>query len=283
LRAHYPAEFMAAVLTNQGGYYSPFAYVSEARRMGLRVLLPDVNESRNAYWGRHKSIRVGLMQLKGLHETARQAILRERSKRPFLSLEDLLGRTEMNLADAKILIKAGAVDSISGGATRPEMLWRALAWNETRASRRLVAHSLFRDAPSVIPPRAPQYGARTILEHELETLDFLISRHPLSLYAPLLSRFKCVRGADLSKHVGKRVTTVGWWVTGKLITTKDDEPMEFISFEDTSALYETTFFPQAYARFCHILNRSRPYVLTGVVEEEFGVVTLTVDSVRLLG
>jgi len=79
------------------------------------------------------------------------------------------------------------------------------------------------------------------------------------------------------------VTTVGWWVTGKLITTKDDEPMEFISFEDTSALYETTFFPQAYARFCHILNRSRPYVLTGVVEEEFGVVTLTVDSVRLLG
>ena len=66
LRAHYPAEFIAAVLTNQGGYYSPFAYVSEARRMGLRVLLPDVNESRKAYWGKDKTIRVGLMQLKGL-------------------------------------------------------------------------------------------------------------------------------------------------------------------------------------------------------------------------
>ena len=52
LRAHYPAEFIAAVLTNQGGYYSSFAYVSEARRMGLRVLLPDVNESRKAYWGK---------------------------------------------------------------------------------------------------------------------------------------------------------------------------------------------------------------------------------------
>jgi len=64
--------------------------------------------------------------------------------------------------------------------------------------------------------------------------------------------------------------------------TKDEEPMEFISFEDTSALYETTFFPQTYARFCHILNRSRPYVLTGLVEEDFGAVTLTVDSVRLL-
>ncbi len=58
--------------------------------------------------------------------------------------------------------------------------------------------------------------------------------------------------------------------------------MEFISFEDTSALYETVFFPQAYARFCHMLNRSRPYVLTGIVEEDFGVATLTVESVRLL-
>ena len=58
--------------------------------------------------------------------------------------------------------------------------------------------------------------------------------------------------------------------------------MEFISFEDTSALYETIFSPKAYARFCHILNRSRPYVLTGLVEEEFGACTLTVDSVRLL-
>lgn len=282
LRAHYPAEFIAAVLTNQGGYYSPFAYVSEARRMGLHVLLPDVNESRKAYWGKDRTLRVGLMQLKGLHETALQAVLDERKKRPFASFEDFLNRVEINLADVKILIKAGAADGISGGATRPEMIWKALAWHEARASRRAVARSLFQDIPSVIPPRVPQYSVRTVLEHELETLDFLISRHPLSLYAQALSRFKYVRGADLPKYVGKRVTTVGWWVTGKLITTKDDEPMEFISFEDTSALYETTFFPEAYARFCHIMNRSRPYVLTGVVEEEFGVVTLTVDSVRLL-
>jgi len=91
-----------------------------------------------------------------------------------------------------------------------------------------------------------------------------------------------VRGADLHKHVGRRVTTVGWWVTGKIVTTKEDEPMEFISFEDTSALYETTFFPQTYARFCHMLNRSRPYVLSGLVEEDFGAVTLTVDTVRFL-
>jgi error-prone DNA polymerase len=282
LRAHYPAEFMAAVLTNQGGYYSPFAYVSEARRMGLRVLLPDVNASRKAYWGKDRTVRVGLMQLKGLHQAALEAILEERKKRLFSSFEDFLCRVEMDVADVKILIRAGAMDGISGGATRPEMIWRALAWHETRTSRRAVARSLFQDMPSVVPPRVPQYSARTILEHELETLDFLISRHPLTLYAQPLSKLRYVRGKDLPTYVGKRVTTVGWWVTGKLIATREDEPMEFISFEDTSALYETVFFPQAYTRFCHMLNRSRPYVLTGKVEEEFGVVTLTVDSARLL-
>jgi error-prone DNA polymerase len=282
LRAHYPAEFIAAVLTNQGGYYSSFAYVSEARRMGLRVLMPDVNESRKEYWGRDKFVRVGLMQLKGLHEAALQAILDERKKGPFRSFDDFLNRVEMDPADVKILIKAGAVDGISGGATRPEMIWKALAWHEARVSRRPVMRSLFQDMPSVAPPPTPQYSARTVLEHELETLDFLISRHPLSLYEQALSKFSHVKGADLAKYIGKRVTTVGWWVTGKLISTRDEEPMEFISFEDTSALYETTFFPQAYARFCHILNRSRPYVLTGAVEEEFGAIALTVDSVRLL-
>jgi error-prone DNA polymerase len=282
LRAHYPAEFIAAVLTNQGGYYSPFAYVSEARRMGIKVLLPDVNESRKEYWGKEKTLRVGLMQLKGLREAGLEALLEARKKRRFASLEDFLARADIDPSDVKILIKAGAMDSIAGGAPRPEMIWQMLAWHETRAARHGVARSLFDDIPAVEPPRVPHYSTRTVLEHELETLDFLISRHPLALYREPLARLKHVRGADLHKHVGRRVTTVGWWVTGKIVTTKEDEPMEFISFEDTSALYETTFFPQTYARFCHMLNRSRPYVLSGLVEEDFGAVTLTVDTVRFL-
>lgn len=282
LRAHYPAEFMAAVLTNQGGYYSPFAYISEARRMGLRVLMPDINESRKEYWGKGKTLRVGLMQLKGLRAAALEALLEERKKRPFASLEDFLARVDIDPADAKILVKAGAMDGISRGATRPEMIWKVLAWHEARAGRRAAARSLFEDTRPIAVPRVPNYSARTILEQELETLGFLVSRHPLSLYREPLARLGHVRAADLPKHAGRRVTTVGWWVSGKVVTTRDEEPMEFISFEDTSALYETTFFPQTYARFCHLLNRSRPYVLTGTVDEDFGAVTLTVDRVRLL-
>jgi error-prone DNA polymerase len=282
LRAHFPAEFIAAVLTNQGGYYAPFEYISEARRMGLKILMPDINASRKAYWGKDRSVRVGLMQVKGLRESALETLIAERRKRPFRSFEDFLCRVDMDVSDVKLLVKAGACDSIASGATRPEMIWTALARHEKRSSGRPVARSLFQDQPPPDPPRVPQYSARTILEHELETLDFLISRHPLSIYAQVLSRFRYIRGAELARHVGKRATTIGWWVTGKPVTTREDEPMEFVSFEDTSALYETVFFPEAYARFCHILNRSRPYVLTGTVQEEFGVVTLVVDSVRLL-
>ncbi|NIA31800.1 MAG: PHP domain-containing protein, partial [Actinobacteria bacterium] len=64
LRAHYPAEFMAAVISNQGGYYSAFAYISETRRMGIKVLLPDINKSEKHYAGKELQIRVGFMQLK---------------------------------------------------------------------------------------------------------------------------------------------------------------------------------------------------------------------------
>ena len=282
LRAHYPAEFIAAVLTNQGGYYSPFAYVSEARRMGLKVLLPDVNESRREYYGKSRSVRVGLMQVKGLREAGLEALLEARRMRPFTSLEDFLCRVDIDPSDTRLLIKAGAMDSIACGATRPGMIWKTLAWHATRAGRSAMERSLFPELEPVPAPRVPEYSERTILEHELETLDFLISRHPLTLYREPLSRLRHVRGSDLHRHVGRRVTVVGWWVSGKVVTTKDDEPMEFISFEDTTALFETTFFPQAYARFCHMLNRSRPYVLTGLVEEDLGAVTLTVENVRLL-
>jgi DNA polymerase III alpha subunit len=64
LRTHYPAEFMASVISNGGGYYSTFGYLSEARRMGLTILPPHINRSEIKYTGKNKEIRVGLMQLK---------------------------------------------------------------------------------------------------------------------------------------------------------------------------------------------------------------------------
>jgi error-prone DNA polymerase len=71
-------------------------------------------------------------------------------------------------------------------------------------------------------------------------------------------------------------------VTGKTVHTRDGDPMKFVSFEDTTGLYEAVFFPKAYDRFCHMLNELRPYLLKGKVEEDFTAVTLTVDWIDFL-
>jgi DNA polymerase III alpha subunit len=71
-------------------------------------------------------------------------------------------------------------------------------------------------------------------------------------------------------------------VTAKLVHSKDERLMEFIGFEDTTALYDATFFPDAYERFCHLLAPHRPFLLTGRVEEDFGVCSLTVDGLTRL-
>ncbi|HXI03275.1 MAG TPA: DNA polymerase III subunit alpha, partial [Candidatus Saccharimonadales bacterium] len=289
LKAHYPAEFMAAVLSNQGGYYSTFAYISECRRMGLEILPPDVNASAIPYTGCNGSVRTGLMQIHRMKEASRRAVAEGRRNGPYRSLEDFLARVEIDPADVRLLILSGAFDAIAGGRTRPEMMWRWAIWNGGRLPVRAgPAASLF--AGEIAEPSAPvpgspgDYDPRKVLSDEIDTLGFLMSRHPLTLHRHAVSRIRGVVPArDLRAHIGRRVTTVGWLVTGKVVDTREGEPMEFVSFEDTTALYETTFFPEAYAKFCHMLSYTRPYVLRGKVEEDFGAISLTVSGLGFLG
>lgn len=282
LRAHYPAEFMAAVISNQGGYYSTFAYISEARRMRLKVLPPDINRSEEHYTGRDGELRVGLMQLRDLKSAALGRILEERRRSgPFTSIDEFLSRVDIDPSNVRMLIKSGAMDSIAGGATRPEIMWQLASWASRRARTDRCSGLLFPQEAAPAIPRSAQYDETTMLKHERETLGVLISRHPLTLYRDQI-KWGYVLGRDLRRYIGKEVTTLGWLVTGKVVTTKEDEFMEFISFEDTTALYETTFFPDVYARFCHMLTYDHPYLLRGKVEEDFSAITLTVSDVRRL-
>ena len=114
LRAHHPAAFMAAVLSNGGGYYTAQAYVSEARRMGLRVLGPDVNLSRREYHARGASVVVGFMAISGLASAAVDAILAERGARGnFASLEDFSRRVEPTRARTSSPSSAPAASTVS--------------------------------------------------------------------------------------------------------------------------------------------------------------------------
>jgi error-prone DNA polymerase len=291
LRAHYPAEFMAAVISNGGGYYSTFGYLSEARRMGLKILPPNINESGIKYTGKDKEIRVGLMQLKDVSQEGVEFVIRERSKHgPFTNLDDFLLRTSghVHLQDVRVLIKAGCFDSIAHSSTRPALMWKALRFFDTPTgspSLNLFKSPLpppFQTTTFPSPGGRGQRGGGNMLKHELDTLGFYLSIHPLDRYRDVLSGLHYVKARDLHLHVGEHVTTIGWLITGKTVQTKDGDPMKFVSFEDTTEIYETVLFPKVYNRFCHVLNDMRPYVLKGKVEQDFTAVTLTVHWIEFL-
>jgi DNA polymerase III alpha subunit len=82
--------------------------------------------------------------------------------------------------------------------------------------------------------------------------------------------------------VGQRLNLAAWSITGKEVVTKKGDPMEFVSFEDESAIFETTFFPKAYQRFCQILDMNHAYLLTGRVQEQYGTVSVNVEDIRRL-
>jgi error-prone DNA polymerase len=292
LRAHYPAEFMASVISNGGGYYSAFGYLSEARRMGLAILPPCINRSDIKYTGKGREIRVGLMQVKDLSADAAEAIVHERARNgPFGSFADFLNRTDrrVRLQDAMVLIKAGCFDAVAAGANRAGLVWEALRHFHIREGEDRPLALFSAPFPSARlkesacgPEEDRSYPRELLWRHELETFGFILSTHPLRLHADALRRLNYVKAKDLHRAVGRRVTTVGWQITGKTVHTQDGEPMKFVSFEDPTGIYETVFFPRVYHRFCHMLNATRPYLIKGRVQEEFGAVTLAVDWIGYL-
>ncbi len=269
LRAHYPAEFIAAVVSNQGGYYSAFAYLSEGRRMGLTILPPDINASTWAYTGSSTTVRVGFMQIKGLQEDLAKKLIAERDQHgPYRSLSDFLSRVKLDYAQAKLLIKAGCFDSIAGELTRPALLWRVFAAQATKP-------------PSSIPIPT-EYSAQKTLLHELALFGFPLCCHPLDLFKEALAATPHTLARDLDQYVGQEVTLIGWLLTEKIVSTKKGEPMEFMTLEDQTGMYDATVFPTTYRHYCHLLATNQAYVVTGLVEEHFATVTVTVKTLQLL-
>jgi DNA polymerase-3 subunit alpha/error-prone DNA polymerase len=130
------------------------------------------------------------------------------------------------------------------------------------------------------PPLLPDEDEHERLRREFSVLGFLCDRHPMELFADKLKKRRTIKAVDLPRFIGRKVCLAGWLITGKVVSTKTGDPMEFLTFEDETGIVETTFFPQAYRRFCHIIDRQRPYLLTGKVEEDWGALTLTVEKAK---
>ena len=273
LRANHPAEFFAAVLANGGGFYAPFAYVAEAMRLGIRILPPDVNASEHRTTGRGPVIRVGLQFVKGLSEDAARCIV-DSARRPYATLADFRARTGLKPDDLRLLIKVGALDSIAEGMTRPQMLWQT----DSRADAQpggLFPVGGRPGRPSTLPP-LPEYTPTRRREAECALLGFATDCHPMALWRERLRTFRLVKSTDLTTCVGEHVLCAGMLTTAKPVHTKDDEPMQFATFDDGDGLIEAVIFPDVHRTRGHVLFDQGPFLLRGKVEEEFGAVTLTV-------
>ncbi len=280
LKTHHAAEFMAAVLSNGGGFYSASAYVSEARRMGLTVLPPDVNESRVRYIGKGKAVRVGFMAVGRLSARTVAAILAERDSRgPFSSLEHLARRVDIPPSDAEALVACGALDPVSGGRNRAEQLWALCRSGAPRAEE---TGSLFALDPAPVKRRRPPapYG---LLRQEYDRLGFLCAGHPLALWKKKLGGRGPVRASAIPRLVGKDIRIAGWFVTRKPVLASSGQPMEFVSFEDETGIFETVFFPAVYRDYGELLEEERPYIIRGRVEDDMGAVYINVREIRAVG
>jgi len=276
LKTHYPAEFMAAVISNRGGYYSTFAYVSEARRMGIEILSPDVNQSDIRWQGRHRVMRPGLMAVRGLGMNTMERIVGERRRRVYSSIPDFFERVGPDKDEARALLHAGAFDALHPGEDRARMLWNVIMAAKMRAGPAGREQNLFCAVAGIPTPLFPSEPRIRRLRREFSVLGFLCECHPMVLYDDVLKKMNVIKAADIRRFVGRRIQMAGFLVTGKRVRTKHGDPMEFVTFEDETGLVETVLFPEVYRRCCSTLYHKGLFVLGGTVEEDFGACTLTV-------
>jgi DNA-directed DNA polymerase III PolC len=278
LKTHHPAEFLAAMCSAGAGFYHVSAYVEEAKRWGIKVLLPSVNHSRMEYTvelqpSGNKALRIGLMQVQGLRTETLSNILHARGHGgPFRSLEDFLERVTVERDEIETLIKCGAFDEVSDDgcrATRSTLLWQ---WNFYQARRvpkvTAPSTSLFGDSANnrsslqAMPENVPDYTREQKLRYERELLEVCVSGHPLDF----LPRNGELWSDELPAYTGKRVTLCGWAVTHRHVGTKNYRNMMFLTLEDQHGLFETVLFPDVYDRYGGLVFETRTFQVAGRVE-----------------
>jgi len=267
LKAHFPAEFLAAVITNQGGFYNPYAYLSEARRFGIRIMPPHINRSFREYRGRKDRIRMGFMAICNLQAKAINTILNERKSGDFASLADFLARVDIDLSDAMALTNAGCFAELEPEITHKDIAFRTAHFYLQNENRE----------PLTVPTLTGNLSRQEKRKLEIDTFGFPISEHPLLNYLPYLGTH-IKKAKDIHLYKGKTIALVGIAITRKITATRNRQPMEFVTFEDETDLYECVMFPEAYETFGDLLNWETLFLIQGKVEETYSVYTVTIEK-----
>jgi DNA polymerase III subunit alpha len=299
LKANYPVEFMAALLTSEMTNTDKIVvHVDECRTMGIDVLPPDVNVSGLRFGVAGGSIRFGLGAIKNVGEKAIESIVAGRAPEgPFASLADFCRRVDLQLVNRRVLeslIKAGAFDSL--GSSRAQLLAGldgALEVGQRHQRERDQGQASIFDlmggtAPAALPPTlelpVPEWDVDQLLLYEKEVLGFYLSGHPLKRVWEQAQRLGAVAIADLaSREDGSRVLLCGLVGAMREINTKNGDRMAFATLEDMDGAVELTIFPETFRQSAGHLKSGVPLLVRGKVEGPASGRKLLAEDVRPLG
>ena len=309
LKAHYPSEYMAAVLNNQNSMDKITFFMEECRRMGVEVLGPDINESDMAFAVNSKGqIRFGLTGVKGVGEKAVESIIEERKERgPYTSVYDFARRSNTRSVNRKSyenLVYGGGFDEFgynrsqffakteNGLLTGVERLTKYA--NDYQNTQNSSQSSLFAGGTaSYIPepamPEAEEWALIEKLKYEKEVIGMYLTGHPLDNYKVELQRFCNTTISDLklmqkarSGEGGDEIMTAfaqlrkrGELCVGGLVgnvqhkMTKTGKPFGTFVLEDYNESYEFALFGDDYVKFRNLMVDGYFLHLKGVVEEKF--------------
>ncbi len=272
LKVHYPAEFMASVLSNRGGYYSAAVYIQESKRMGLQIKLPSINKSEYEYIGKQKEIRIGFIAIKNLSKKSIDKIIAERKGNgKFISMADFFIRTNLGYEETALLIKCGAMDCLK--QTRPTLMRFLDIYTHKKNLFQSDTNTLFPLQYANLEKEVKtkkQYSLQEICTIEYETFGYMVTRHPLHFFKDIISKPDIVKAKDMHKYNNKNIKMVGWFMASKRIKTRKGTIMKFLSLEDLTGTFEAVIFPQAYTKYAELTMSMGPYIIEGKVDTEGG-------------
>ena len=284
LKANYPTEFMAALLTSEMEKTDKIVqYVEETRAMGLRVEPPDVNVSRADFTVAGEAIHFGLAAIKNVGATAIESIVRTReADGRFAVLDDFCARVDLRLVNRRVvecLIKAGAFDSLQ--STRAGLLAaldQAMDSGQRQQRDREEGQVSLFDVPGgggakpaaapTAAARVPEWPQEEMLAYEREVLGFYLSGHPLEQYRDVARRIGALGAADLAtRSTGARVLLLGQVSAFSESTTKSGNRMAFATLELVDGSIPLTIFPEPYRSCAGALRHKGPVIVRGRADD----------------
>jgi len=281
LKAHYPVEFMAALLTSEISNSAKLVkYIGECKEMGIRVIQPDINTSDLFFQARGGTIHFGLAAIHNVGESALRSVLTAREQESgFRGFYHFCEKVDLRLANKRVLealIKSGAFDGLKyRRRALLDSLDKALDHAQKMQKDRISGQGgLFANlgpASSEIAdvPDIPEWPERLKWAYEKEALGFYLTGHPLQQYASELKRFVQFSLGDLSDDLAGREITVAGVVTGLRKTrNRKGEAMANFVLEDLTGTMEVLVWPQAYDRGKDLLETDSPLLVTGRYDTE---------------